>query len=252
MDIINNIVNYLQYLSLEKILNNIPKKSKLNKTKINGTVIYKSPEVAAEKYNISRCLYFDRYNEVVIEFTKKLESNFSHCNLSSFYKNIETAEIKDKVEDLYTLKFKLENRETKAFYNLSENKIQLITLESYIYNLYHELLHLSSRKKRGKLLCEGFFQFDLFYCSEIGRYLNEGYTEYLNQKYFSKKETSIYNYAKLFAEGIEMIVGSKKMEALYFDANLLGLIECLGKYCKKEEAVDLIKKIDFFYEKFNS
>ena len=106
MDKISKFSKKLQNLILQKILDNIPKNLKLEQKEINGTIIYKSPDVEAEKYNISRCLFFDRYNDVIIEFTKKLEENFSHCNLSSFYHNMETLEIKDKVEDLITISIK--------------------------------------------------------------------------------------------------------------------------------------------------
>lgn len=248
MEIINNITKYLQSIIQEKILNNIPQDTKLEKKKINGTVIYKSPEVLVEKYNISRCLYFDKYNEIVIEFTKILENNFSHCNLSLFYKNIEALKIKDRVEDLETLKFKLQNKNIRAFYHIKKSNIQLLTLNHYISSLFHELLHLSTRKKVGKVVYCGFSQVDSN--QAIGMYLNEGYTEYLNQKYFLKKELSSYLRAKIFAQGIERIVGKNKMEELYFDANLSGLIDELGKYCQIEDAVNLINKIDKFYEKF--
>ena len=92
----------------------------------------------------------------------------------------------------------------------------------------HELLHLASRKRVGKIILSGFRQ--VTNQTIMGRYLNEGYTEYLNQKYFSKKDRTVYAEAVTFAQGIERIVGRKKMEKLYFDANLLGLIDHLGKY----------------------
>lgn len=248
MEKINKVAKHLQCLFFKKILNNISENIKLEKKEINGTIIYKSPEVIAEQYNISRCLYFDKYNEIVIEFTKKLEDNFSHCNLSSFYKNMETAEIKDKIEDFETLLQKFKYKNANALYDTNKNRIQLISLHNLSCTLSHELLHLSSRKKRNEIILSGFEQKDVRNNTTIGYYLNEGYTEYLNQKYFSKKDRNVYKYAQLFAQGIEMIVGSKKMEVLYFDANLLDLIDELGKYCPKEEAILLIKKIDYFYE----
>lgn len=248
MEKINKVAKHLQCIFLEKILNNIPENIKLEKKEINGTIIYKSPEIIAEQYNISRCLYFDKYNEIVIEFAKKLEDNFSHCNLSSFYNNMETAEIKDKIKDFKTLLQKLKYKNANALYDTEKNRIQLISLDIFSSTLSHELLHLSSRKKIGEIILSGFEQKDVRNNTTIGYYLNEGYTEYLNQKYFSKKDRNVYKYAQLFAQGIEMIVGAKKMEALYFDANLLGLIDELGKYCSKEEAIILVKKIDCFYE----
>lgn len=248
MENINNVAKYLQATILEKILNNIPENAKLEKKEISGLIIYKSPEVECEKFNISRCLYFDKYNEIIIKFTKMLEYNFPHCNLSSFYSNMLTAEIKDKIEDSETLKQKIKSA---ASYSPTENYIQLFTFESYIHSLFHELLHLSSRKKIGKIALVGFAQLTSNN-KTVGLYLNEGYTEYLNQKYISKKELRHYNEARIFAQGIEKIVGSKKMEELYFDADLLGLINELGKYYPKEEVVKLINKIDSYYMQFHN
>lgn len=250
MENINRLAKYLQATILEKILNNISENVKLEKKEISGTIIYKSPEVECEKYNISRCLYFDKYNEIVIKFSKKLEDSFPHCNLSSFYTNMLTAEIKDKIEDSETLKRKIKEN-VAAFYHPTENYLQLFTFESYIHSLFHELLHLSSRRKIGKIALVGFAQLTSNK-KTVGVYLNEGYTEYLNQKYISKKELRHYNEARIFAQGIEKIVGSKKMEELYFDADLLGLINELGKYYPKEEVVKLINKIDFYYKQFHN
>lgn len=248
MENINNLAKYLQATLIQKILNNVPENAILEKREINGTIIYKSPEVTAEKYNISRCLYFGKYNDLVIRFSKILEDKFPHCNLSSFYNNISTTDIKDKVDDLLSVIYTLINKDITGFYNSENNVIQLIRLtsvEKYSRILMHELLHLASRKKVGKIILSGFRQ--VTNQTKMGRYLNEGYTEYLNQKYFSKKDRTAYAEAVTFAQGIERIVGRKKMEKLYFDADLLGLTNELGKYCPTEEIVNLINKIDCYY-----
>ena len=248
MDKISKFSKKLQNLILQKILDNIPKNLKLEQKEINGTIIYKSPDVEAEKYNISRCLFFDRYNDVIIEFTKSLEDNFSHCNLSSFYHNMETLEIKDKVEDLITISIKKLCKNIYGFYRIPENKIQL--LKDYKNTLKHELLHLSTGKFIGNIQFSGFYQYNEKINSKIGVYLNEGYTEHLNQKYFIKTEINTYKLAKNFAMAIERILGAKKMQELYFDSDLYGLIEELEKYCIKEAIFNLINKIDYYCEQY--
>lgn len=249
MENINSLAKYLQATILEKILNNIPENAKLEKKEISGTIIYKSPEVECEKYNISRCLYFDKYNEIIIKFTKMLEYNFPHCNLSSFYKNMETAEITVEINNLIRKLYKLLGY--KGLYFQKNNKILLMrhkSMKEYEDTLSHELLHLASFKKVGKIYFGGFSQYSKNKKYRIGRYLNEGYTEYLNQKYFTKEKTTSYSEVKDFAQCIERIIGTKKMEKLYFDSNLNGLIEELEKYSSKENIINLIKKIDFYYE----
>lgn len=244
MENINNVAKYLQVTILEKILNNIPRKAKLEKIKIKGTIIYKTPEVAAEKYNISRCLYFDKYNEMVIKFSKKLEDKCSHCNLSSFYDNMKTLEVYDKTNNSVSLMLKLSK--SLGGYSIIKNKIFLMNLKSYDeYEtvLNHELLHLSGRKKTGNIYFHGFAQLDTETNKSYGTGLNEGYTELLNQRYFSKNDTQSYKRERECCEEIEKIVGQKKMEQLYFESDLYGLIEELSKYCTKEEAVNLIQKL---------
>lgn len=253
MKSINNLAKKLQNIIFQNILDNIPKNLKLKKKKINGTIIYKSPEVEAEKYNISRCLFFDKHNDVIIEFTKKLEENFSHCNLSSFYHNMETLEIKDKAEELKTLIKKILIQNMNGFYNIEENKIQLLKIKSkkhYKNMLMHELLHLSTSKIIGNIQFSGFDQYNEKTNSKIGTYLNEGYTEHLNQEYFIKAERNTYKLSKDFARAIERIVGAKKMQELYFNSDLYGLIEELEKYCRKEAIFNLINKIDYYCEQY--
>lgn len=248
MEDLNKLAKYLQGTIIEKIINNIPRKAKLEKRKISGTTIYKSPEVAAEKYNISRCLYFDKYNEMVIKFSEKLDYNFPHCNLSSFYNNMKNVEVFDRIKNWESLMIKL--RKSFGGYDTVENKIYLMNLKSYERfekTLNHELLHLSTRKKIGNIILNGFSQLDKSSDNTFGNGLNEGYTEYLNQKYFSKIDTESYAKQRIYSQKIEKVVGSKKMEQLYFDSNLYGLIEELEKYCTKEEAVNLISKIDSYY-----
>ncbi len=253
MDQTSNLAKKLQNKFLQKILDNIPENLKLEQKEIIGTIIYKSPDVEAEKYNISRCLFFDKYNDIIIEFTTKLEENFSHCNLSSFYHNMETVEIKDKVEDLTTLIKKILFQDVYAFYKIEKNIIQILQKKSQkkLYAiLFHELLHLSTRKKIGNIQYSGFYQYNKKTNSKIGKYLNEGYTEDLNQKYFIKNDRNTYKQAKNFARAIERIVGVKKMQELYFDSDLYGLIEELEKYCRKEAIFNLINKIDYYCEQY--
>ena len=76
--------------------------------------------------------------------------------------------------------------------------------------------------------------------------LNEGYTELLNKRYFSKckKDRGAYPEQQFIALGIEEIVGRERMESLYFDADLEGLVKELSQYASVEEIHELLRVID--------
>ena len=78
-------------------------------------------------------------------------------------------------------------------------------------NASHELLHMATTYKKGPIILMGFQQ-SIGKKNIIGKGLNEGYTERLNVKYFShRKVSNSYPYLQLISEGIENIVGSKKI-----------------------------------------
>ena len=69
-------------------------------------------------------------------------------------------------------------------------------------NIYHELFHMASSKfiNKFKIYC-GFRQ------NNIGRAINEGYTELLTYRYFSLDNSSsyTYEYLKIIVENLENI-----------------------------------------------
>lgn len=75
--------------------------------------------------------------------------------------------------------------------------------------------------------------------NDYGRFLDEGYTEYLNSKYF--KSTECYKINKIFLKTLSIIIGEELMEQMYFNADLKGLINELMKYNNSRE--DVIKFI---------
>ena len=57
-----------------------------------------------------------------------------------------------------------------------------------------------------------------------------------------------YTYEKRIAETLEIIVGKEKMQSLYFNANLNGLVEYLKKYAPEYDIYKFISTLDFLNE----
>ena len=132
---------------------------------------------------------------------------------------------------------------TTAMYDENLNTIYVVDHKSpSIANIIsHELLHMATTKRTEKVIFSGFYQFYKDKATGIGYALNEGYTEYLNKKYFNKdEEEDSYHNEQLIAQGIERIVGSKLMEELYFKADLKSLVDELAKSTSIENVMILL------------
>ena len=80
----------------------------------------------------------------------------------------------------------------------------------------------------------------------IGRGLNEGYTEYFNQKYITKGQNKNYSYKYhvQVAKILEFIIGEEKIKSLYLNSNLKGLVDDLAQYISKEKIINFIINLD--------
>ncbi len=190
--------------------------------------------------DITNYLKFGKFNDIVLEFNKLFDEKLNSENKNIFKKEIKKLQIIEVNEiKNYTGKF-----------DSTEDKIELYAVPNHIKigmkeRLMHELLHSASKKYNGLL--------DGLSCALeteegyhiLGNALNEGYTELLNQKYFSKNiNTKYYYYEKILASGIERLLGNRKMEKFYFNTGLADLIENLGQYENMEYIVGLINQMD--------
>lgn len=213
-----------------------------------GMIIEKSPQLEKEECNISDYLSFEKFNSVIQEFEKKLEKNFKN-NMNLFNKNIKNLKINERKMNFFDL-FSIARTGSVTRATYSYNQIEYIDSLDNDKNkfrsiLMHELLHMSSQKD------EQFFGFTQRIETTkgekyIGIGLTEGYTEKLNQEYFSKiAGKNTYHEEIVLATGIERIIGKDKMADFYFDADLLNLIRYLNFYEKDlDEIADLIVGID--------
>ena len=193
--------------------------------------------------NISDYLKFHEYNSIVEEFSQKFLDNIDKENYEVFNKKIKSFKIKSK-------KKKDQSDECCAYYICNNNNIIIYRTkndsnDSIRERLMHELLHAASSKGNGLYGGLSFASKKERGYLKYAEALNEGYTEYLNQEYFSRNTSADYYYGpKVLAAGIERLVGKKEMEKIYFTGTLLDLIEAMGVYCSKEEALNLIYNIE--------
>ena len=247
-DILKNYV-------LERALNSITPNMAVKRKSKYGYFKSVSPEVRYKECDITKYLRHKSYNEVILRFKKILDNELSHYNNNGFYENIKSlyiTEYQTEEDTIYELEEKPtasavydEEKNDMAIFHFNTPKIENHDTKEIEEDIAtHELLHMSTTYKKGIITLCGFYQ-AIGGKHQIGVGLNEGYTEILNERYFSNLfPTASYINQKHLALGIEEIVGKETMEKLYFDANLAGLIDELSKYVSKEEAVTLIREID--------
>ena len=202
---------------------------------------------------ISAVRKFDKINEeeilqkqfgpLIMEFVNVIIDNIPNTYLTLFFNNLNTLNSLTKDFDLDNL---LLNQHVQGKYLANDNTI-VLSKDNCCLTIDHELLHASTTiidKSNSIILC-GFQQINKG--RQIGEGLNEGYTQYLAEKYFGDKHKLLhaYLYEKRVAEILEIIVGEDLMKALYFNANLMGLIEYLKQYNQEEEIYKFIRTLDF-------
>lgn len=195
------------------------------------------------------------FNKVAKEFELKLKESFPSDCYINFDNNIKTLKVDYQKQELlkrYWNTFK--NKEvTFGYYDGEINLIQINN--NYIFNrkklekvANHELIHMASAKNKFQV---GFVQklpLSTNNSAVFGKMFNEGYTEYLNQKYFcgvipGSCYTSYYH-EMMIAAGVKRIIGEDLMNKLYFNADLIGLIKELSKYSDIDSILEVFVRTD--------
>lgn len=236
----NDIINIAIALGgIHTIAASLPENCKLKRVAKKGIIKAQIKRKPVPPLSLNECLNFDENNYIIELFMKTLEEKFSHCDLSSFYRNIKSLKISDET------KKRLRNLNTLATYSVNKNKItnyENKELEK-LHVILHELFHMASSVKSLFSTFCGFRKAIAGF--EVGRGLNEGYTEYLTAKYFPRYQAlDSYQELQMVAFGFENLIGSKKMEALYFKNDLEGLMKELEPYATREEILTLLIKTD--------
>lgn len=188
-----------------------------------------------------------QFGELIMNFANTVKENIPEINLAIFLNNLNTLGTSIKS---FGVSNRIFNRSTAGQYYPKKNTIGL-SKDTYNLTINHELFHASTTiidKSTGMIYC-GFQQISNKN-TQIGEGLNEGYTQYLAEKYFGNNNSLItaYVYEKRIAETLEMIVGKEQMQLFYFNANLSGLVEYLKKYAPEEEIYKFINTLDFLNE----
>ena len=182
-----------------------------------------------------------KYGEHILKFAKVIIKNFSAEDLINFYNNINDLKTKQKK---FIIRNLLLGSKFVGEYDLIDNEIT-IDDDTAELSIYHELFHMASSTYRDKIKYSGFHQ--TYYKKGIislGKGINEGYTELLSRRYFGNL-TNAYEYEVLVAEKLEQIIGKEKMQSLYLNSNLKGLIDELKQYISEDEVMKFISNADF-------
>jgi len=179
-----------------------------------------------------------KYYNILKQFYLDISYYLSEDYLQSFYNNIQTLRIE-------TLKPFSRN---SGEYSMIENTIYLPSNEIDPSTIFHELLHMSSRRENNNVYYGG------LYCPLDKKYrgfsLNEGYTELTNKRIFGKKD-NIYETEIITIKLVESLIGKEKLMNCYFNANLKDLISCLKKYNSYSLTREFIDKTDLISKREN-
>ena len=166
-------------------------------------------------------------NDILVNFIKVMEANFSKKDLTNMYNNLLTLKIVPKkdnfIDNLLSL-YKL------GEYYCKKNKIKLYT-DNVKEVLNHELLHMSSYSKRNNLRYVG---------------LDDAYTQFLANYYFNEKTI---NYIILFVEYLDKVIGHDILSKMYLNNKLKNVINLLEPLATDDEIYSFVKNMNILYNK---
>lgn len=231
----------LVQLSTYMLMNKISKYKFCKETSINNIKIYLPPYIEkCDKRDISE--FNLKYRKAIRNFLKILKWKLSHVSPNLFLKNLKDLKIETKNNYI-----RRTNKNIIGEYSVLDNIITLIKGDK-TKSIYHELLHSASSTFYANKIYSGFKQVVIKNKKtySIGTGLNEGYTALLEKRYFNtygKKQS--YVLEKKLAGILELIIGSKCMEKLYFNADLHTLTKIMNKYKEETEILNFYKKLDY-------
>lgn len=172
------------------------------------------------------------------QFENKLLDNIPYEYLNNYYNNISTLKYYNNPNDLN----KLFNFKINAYYNSIANRIVCLSdTEMIKHVLFHELMHMASTNKYKSG----------FKTLTIGSGLDEGYTEYLIQKYFDNDFIAYSEEVKII-KILNQIIGENKMMKYYFTNDLDSLKHDLSNiYGTEKNAHELLLNIDKYNKSRN-
>ena len=188
----------------------------------------------------------EKYRSDISTFIETVKQNFDEESLNILHNNLNTFTIDDFTNLDNKSKFKMKH--TAAAYWFDENKVIIYHHDNLPVYLPHELFHMCSTIEKDGITYSGFSQVNPEKETYFGQGLNEGYTQYLCEKYFAKDENDNYHaYFVNNARLLENVIGKDKMQSYYMKADLHSLIEDLKRYSSEEEIMKFINNLDLIY-----
>lgn len=184
---------------------------------------------------------FKDLQPLIDEFVRIFQKNFTEEQTKNMLYHLRSLKVKRKEDTIRKFQLKV----SLGVYNSYTNEMTIYSYpgedlkEQLRETVFHELLHMAStRSIRDGFAGDTVTGFELN--SNFGKCLNEGYTEYLREKYFGEgKYAELPDWKVVIAKGIEYIVGEKEMENYFFNADLPGLMAALRKYASQEDLLKL-------------
>lgn len=216
-------------------------KDKNFKSKDELNIFLKNNPLILKKFNYK---FVDHINI----FLNRIQTLNPNIDLKLFYNNLNTLSIKEKNN---FNKWIFITTTYKGTYDTRRNKIAVLKEDDF-FSIYHELLHCASTKKQKNIINTGFCEIKNKY--QFGTALNEGYTALLQERYFKEMYNNCnYSFLKFIASQLETIIGKDKMELLYFNGDLNGLIMELNKYeINERSTITFINQLDFLHHEMEN
>lgn len=175
----------------------------------------------------------EEYQQAIEEMECIIRRTLPTFNLNTFYNNI--------LDLIFEKKCGKKTRCT-ATYFFKENKI-IVYFKAF--SKFHELLHVATSPDDER---------SGFYCKGVGVGINEGYTTFLDNIYFSKNikgNSNLYNLFSKYALLVDLLIGREKMILYYSNASLYDLIIELCNYMEERHVKMFINALDDIYANYS-
>lgn len=171
----------------------------------------------------------EEYQQAIEKMEQVIKCSLPTFNLNTFYNNI--------LDLIFKAKYRKKTHCT-ATYFFEDNKVLIYRK---FFSIFHELLHMATSPDGQR----SGFTFDT-----LGVGINEGYTTFLDNIYFSKKvnnNSNRYNLLSKYALLTELLIGKNKMVSYYSNASLYDLIIELCNYMDEKYVKMFINALDNIY-----
>ena len=176
----------------------------------------------------------NKIKNILENFVNVMNDNFNEEDLGNLYDNIIWVLFKKYISIKYN-----------GDYDPVTNIIRALSEDDFD-SIHHELIHMSANPYDNTNDYGGFYYTIDEY--SIGYGLDEGYTELLNKRYFNSKTENVYRLQIIICRYLEELIGKNKMEKMYLNANLFGIIKELKQTHKTKEIERFIAAIDFTHD----